>query len=110
MKISYHRSASFAAVTKTLRGGQPGMRMIGIEEGVCLRACEKMGTGSAALCVRPGESRQREVPVPIFSQALHEVRQVELPRTWDPTHWRLGRAPVAHPPGPGDFFLPHGAL
>ncbi len=39
-----------------------------------LRACEKMGTGSAALCVRPGESRQREVPVPIFSQALRENR------------------------------------
>ena len=37
-----------------------------------LRACEKMGTGSAVLCVRPGESRQREVPVPIFSQVLRE--------------------------------------
>ena len=37
-----------------------------------LRGCEKMGTGSATRYVKPRESRQREVPVPIFSQALRE--------------------------------------
>ncbi len=34
------------------------------------RACEKKGTGSAAPCVEPRESRQREVPVPIFGSCV----------------------------------------
>ena len=36
------------------------------------RACEEIGTGSTAPCVEPRESRQREAPVPIFSQARRE--------------------------------------
>ncbi len=51
-----------------------------------------MGTGSAGLCVEPGESRNFRVPVPIFSQALRERRpslifrsQVNLGVSNDPT-------------------------
>ena len=32
------------------------------------RACEQMGTGSATLCVEPGESRQHEASGSIFSR------------------------------------------
>ncbi len=42
------------------------------------RASEEMGTASAALCVEPGESRQREATIPIFLQAQHE-EDSELP-------------------------------
>ena len=42
------------------------------------RACEKMGTGSAAACVEPRGSCQCEAPVPVVSQALRELSGEEL--------------------------------
>jgi hypothetical protein len=56
-----------------------------------LRGCEKMGLAPSRHCENTGHLAGREVPVPIFSQPLREVRQrwAEAPTdVVDGVRWR----------------------
>ncbi len=63
---------------------QPGALASFLKVRACLRACEKMGTGSGQPVQNPENIDPQPVPVPIFSQALSGRRRANTQRLAGP--------------------------